>query len=280
MDQTGSIGRAYLHWLREFEAENGRITPPLGTDFLSSPASSIGGQQVSEDVLHRVMDWLCAHGVIRGIGTTKIHFPGRIQLTNAGEICLTDYDGDVRAWANSRRGGITNSVINSGHNAQIVSNSANVNQSQSNVQVDVAGLRNIAMIVQELLPHIGLPEAQRSATAQAVAGIIAEGDRPQPDHARLRAFGEQLKAWLPLASGMGQLGHRSLGRYPHRPELIRLVVSSVPRRAGPPGLVAVSAAGDLQFHGSAVVEVTPPRWVVPAPAWRLRLFRRERPTLG
>lgn len=203
LDRISAVGRAYLGWLRSAAEKSQRTPPPLWNDFLDDSESVVLGEQVTEDGLRDVMVWLNAHGMIEGGGISEVGFPARVLLTSAGQICLMDYDGDVRAYARSRLGGIFDSVLNYGDHTQIANGSPGASQQMTAETVDVDALKAAVGAISEAVPALELAPDDLSAVERVMAAITTEVDGPALDRGVINAHVGRLEATLEKTPKVG-----------------------------------------------------------------------------
>lgn len=196
--RTDRVGQAALLWINRHE----RLSRLDYQDFLNDPASLVDEEQASEDEAITALAWLISRELVTGVEVYNSEIPVGLELTNDGRVCVIEYDGDVRAWAQAQLGGghVDQSVNVTGHNAQVAAYSQHVKQSQVVGEVDVDKLRSAATMTLETLPVYSLPAEQAVVVKQAAEQIVAETQSPTPDHGKLRQLADTVKTWLAVAS--------------------------------------------------------------------------------
>lgn len=146
---TNDVGQAFLRWLYEHASEH-----PNPENFLKD-APEIHGEPISEADLTRVVVRAEHHGMLKGHKAMGSPMPLRVRLLPSGEVCVEDFDGDIRKWEEAQRGGPTvstgDSYTFSGvSNSQIVAGSKNIEQTQTITVNDPELLHRLGVAAQEL----------------------------------------------------------------------------------------------------------------------------------
>lgn len=131
---VSAISQAFLRWLYDHNREQ-----PTPKKFLDDPRSLIGGHQVDEGGITEAIELLVARSLVEGRGSWSNPIPLRISLTDAGRICVIDFDADPskagpsRTWDEVARGvpTIDKSVTVTGDGNWIIANSDNAAQAQT-----------------------------------------------------------------------------------------------------------------------------------------------------
>lgn len=201
MTRTAVISEAFLRWLSTTEHQ------PPPEEFLDAPASVVDGSQVTRQELVPAVQRLVDYGLLSDrLGAWGSAMPLRSRLTSDGRICVTDFDGDVDAWAKRNALNVDQSVnVTAGRDAQVAAHSQHVTQVQNTGDVNLGELRRAAGLTRDALPALALPEAAGKDVTEATEAILAEVDKPEPDREKLKGLGERLRNGVALAAGGGTI---------------------------------------------------------------------------
>lgn len=232
MNNTNDVGQRFLRWLYEHASEH----PNPGRFLDDEP--QVDGQSITTTELTRAVVRAESHGMLKGHKSLGSQMPLRVRLLPPGEVCVEDFDGDMRKWEEAQRGGPTvstgDSYTFSGvSSSQIVAGSKNVEQTQTVTVNDPELLHRLGLAAQELADLLDgkedVHELREAATevvrtakdpaqpAEAGRAGQATSERPQRPSGSVRVFDDRqlpdralrARARGPLMSG-GRLGEIKL----------------------------------------------------------------------
>lgn len=195
-NSTNDVGRAFLRWLEVHAEEH-----PNPGDFLDEQPT-IDGQPITQAELTKAVLRAEDHEMIKGGHGNESDMPFRVRLLPAGQLCLDDFDGDMRKWAEAQRGSaiVTNDYsvsVNARDHVQVVAHAQDVMQNMTVGSVNGEQLRDVGTAAQEIADI--LPRPIQEDVAQAGRDLVVAADDPE-NIEQVKTAGERLLSVLTASS--------------------------------------------------------------------------------
>lgn len=196
--RTDAISAAFLIWLEQHDAAMPR--PEL---FQDEPTSVVDGAQVTDQELERVLRVLVAREMVKGPRIMGRDTPIRVRLTELGQICVYDHDGDMQAWRATT--GPSSISFDAGGSMQTAVNSTGVVQviQINDGPVDLEKFSRAARTLLDEVDTLDLPADELEELRQAGEELHSELEGSAPDHARLRKLGGTIVRLLGTLTASG-----------------------------------------------------------------------------
>lgn len=194
MTRSNAVSRALLIYIAEHENKRADVE-----DWLNSEPE-VEGEPVTADEAERAVKHVKAHGLIKHM-KVDLDLPIWCSLTDAGQQCVLDHDGDIDAWRRAQHGPVTATYdqsvrITQGNNAQAVAHAQHVAQDMS-LAVDPERLHLAARAASEVAGL--LPDHDRDQV-QGASRELVEATQGGDESAMRRAGARLLAALGPAAS--------------------------------------------------------------------------------
>lgn len=196
-----AVRAALLDWLYAMEQEGQRS--PVTDGFIRDPRCWFEGQPVPETVVHEAAKYLKEPGLITGTAAWGGVIP-RPGLTVDGIDCVEHYGGDVQAWKQETRLGMTISTgggdyINNSNHIQTMRNSPGSQQAQGKSTITATEAKEVQDLAAQLRRLVQLPDvasADRDKLTELLDDLEAESSQPNADAAAVRSAWDKIKTVL------------------------------------------------------------------------------------
>jgi DNA-binding PadR family transcriptional regulator len=199
-----AVRSALLDWLYAMK-EKGQRSPVID-GFIRDPRCWFEGQPIPDAVAHEAAKYLKELGLITGTAAWGGVIP-RPGLTVDGIDCVEHYGGDVQAWRQETRLGMTISTgggdyISNSNNIQTMRDSAGSQQAQGTSTITATEVKEVQDLAAHLRRLVQLPDVaseDRDKLTELFEELEAKSSKPDADAAAVRSVWDKIKTVLEAA---------------------------------------------------------------------------------